>query len=86
MCVSCCVCVCVYTQNRTEARRVMQSRNPPHNCSQAFSKDGDQIFNNRFYSAEQSRANYLSGDVEDEIRCVLVCVKTMAGHISMAVA
>uniref|UniRef100_A0A4W6DDU1 Structural maintenance of chromosomes protein 6 n=1 Tax=Lates calcarifer TaxID=8187 RepID=A0A4W6DDU1_LATCA len=55
-------------KNRTEARRVMQGRNPPRNCTQAFSKEGDQIFNNRSYTAEQTRANYLSGDVEEEIR------------------
>nr|XP_046228256.1 structural maintenance of chromosomes protein 6-like isoform X2 [Scatophagus argus] len=55
-------------KNRTEARRVMQGRNPPQNCTQAFSKDGDQIFINRSYTAELSRAKYLSGDVEEEIR------------------
>ncbi|CAJ1078421.1 structural maintenance of chromosomes protein 6 [Xyrichtys novacula] len=55
-------------KNRTEARRVMQGKNPPQNCTQAFSKDGDQIFANRSYTAEQTRANYLSGDVEEEIR------------------
>lgn len=54
--------------DRTEARRVMQGRNPPQNCTQAFSKDGDQIFNNRSYTSDQTRANYLSGDVEEEIR------------------
>nr|XP_057912174.1 structural maintenance of chromosomes protein 6-like [Doryrhamphus excisus]XP_057912175.1 structural maintenance of chromosomes protein 6-like [Doryrhamphus excisus]XP_057912176.1 structural maintenance of chromosomes protein 6-like [Doryrhamphus excisus] len=55
-------------KNRTEARQVMQSRHPPPNCHQAFSKDGDQIFTDRSYTAEQTRANYLSGDVEEEIR------------------
>uniref|UniRef100_A0A3Q4MY90 Structural maintenance of chromosomes protein 6 n=1 Tax=Neolamprologus brichardi TaxID=32507 RepID=A0A3Q4MY90_NEOBR len=55
-------------KNRTEARRVMQSKSPPANCIHAFSKDGDQIFANRSYAAEQTRANYLSGDVEEEIR------------------
>ncbi|KAL3052488.1 hypothetical protein OYC64_005102 [Pagothenia borchgrevinki] len=55
-------------KNQTDARRVMQGGAPPRNCSQAFSKDGDQVFNNRSYSAEQTRANYLSGDVEEEIR------------------
>ncbi|XP_069552674.1 structural maintenance of chromosomes protein 6 [Brachyistius frenatus] len=55
-------------KNRTEARRVMQGPNPPAKCTQAFSKDGDQIFTNRNYTADQSRANYLSGDVEEEIR------------------
>uniref|UniRef100_A0A2I4D4M6 Structural maintenance of chromosomes protein 6 n=1 Tax=Austrofundulus limnaeus TaxID=52670 RepID=A0A2I4D4M6_AUSLI len=55
-------------KNRTVARGVMQGRNPPANCTQAFSKDGDQIFTNRNYSADQTRANFLSGDVEEEIR------------------
>uniref|UniRef100_A0A673AYD5 Structural maintenance of chromosomes protein 6 n=1 Tax=Sphaeramia orbicularis TaxID=375764 RepID=A0A673AYD5_9TELE len=55
-------------KNRTEARRLMQGKNPPHNCTSAFSKDGDQIFTNRTYTADQTRANYLSGDVEEEIR------------------
>uniref|UniRef100_A0A665WVQ6 Structural maintenance of chromosomes protein 6 n=1 Tax=Echeneis naucrates TaxID=173247 RepID=A0A665WVQ6_ECHNA len=59
-------------KNRTEARRVMQGRNPPPNCNHAFSKEGDQIFNNRSYTAEQTRANYFTGDVEEEIRCVSV--------------
>lgn len=55
-------------KNRTEARRVMQGGNPPQNCTQAFSKDGDQVYTNRTYSADQTRANFLSGDVEEEIR------------------
>lgn len=55
-------------KNRTEARSVMQGRNPPQNCTQAFSKDGDQIFANRNYTSELTRAHYLSGDVEEEIR------------------
>uniref|UniRef100_A0A7N8Y1I0 Structural maintenance of chromosomes protein 6 n=1 Tax=Mastacembelus armatus TaxID=205130 RepID=A0A7N8Y1I0_9TELE len=55
-------------KNRTEARRVMQHGNPPQNCTQAFSREGDQIFNNRNYTADQNRASYLSGDVEEEIR------------------
>ncbi|CAN9510891.1 unnamed protein product [Ophioblennius macclurei] len=57
-------------KNRTDARRVMQGGNAPKNCSQAYSKDGDQIFTHRSYTADQSRANYLSGDVEEEIRHV----------------
>ncbi|XP_041814270.1 structural maintenance of chromosomes protein 6 [Chelmon rostratus] len=55
-------------KNRAEARRVMQGRNCPRNCTQAFSKEGDQIFSNRSYAADQNRANCLSGDVEEEIR------------------
>lgn len=60
--------MCVCFQNRTEARRIMQGKNPPANCIQAFSKDGDQIFTNRNYTCDQTRPNYLSGDVEEEIR------------------
>ncbi|XP_019745400.1 structural maintenance of chromosomes protein 6 [Hippocampus comes] len=55
-------------KNRAEACRVMMSGHPPPNCYQAFSKDGDQVFTNRCYAAEQTRANCLSGDVEEEIR------------------
>ncbi|XP_047244065.1 structural maintenance of chromosomes protein 6-like isoform X2 [Girardinichthys multiradiatus] len=55
-------------KNRAEARRVMQGKNPPANCIQAFSVDGDQIYTNRNYSSDQTRPNYLSGDVEEEIR------------------
>lgn len=49
---------------------MMQGNNPPQNCTQAFSKEGDQIFTNRSYTADQTRANYLSKDVEEGIRCV----------------
>uniref|UniRef100_A0A7N8X877 Structural maintenance of chromosomes protein 6 n=1 Tax=Mastacembelus armatus TaxID=205130 RepID=A0A7N8X877_9TELE len=61
-------------KNRTEARRVMQHGNPPQNCTQAFSREGDQIFNNRNYTADQNRASYLSGDVEEEIRYVRLVI------------
>uniref|UniRef100_A0A668AI50 Structural maintenance of chromosomes protein 6 n=1 Tax=Myripristis murdjan TaxID=586833 RepID=A0A668AI50_9TELE len=57
-------------KNRTEARRVMQRGNPPRNCNQAFSVEGDQIFTNRTYTADQPRAKFLSSDIEEEIRCV----------------
>ncbi|RVE55821.1 hypothetical protein OJAV_G00229750 [Oryzias javanicus] len=55
-------------KNNVLAREVMLGKNPPRNCTQAFSKEGDQIFTNRVYSADQTRANCLSGDVEEEIR------------------
>ncbi|XP_041716300.1 structural maintenance of chromosomes protein 6-like [Coregonus clupeaformis] len=51
-----------------EARRVMQGRQPPRNCYQAFTKEGDQCYNNRYYSNDQRRCDYLSRDVEEEIR------------------
>uniref|UniRef100_A0A668A010 Structural maintenance of chromosomes protein 6 n=1 Tax=Myripristis murdjan TaxID=586833 RepID=A0A668A010_9TELE len=57
-------------KNRTEARRVMQRGNPPRNCNQAFSVEGDQIFTNRTYTADQPRAKFLSSDIEEEIRCL----------------
>ncbi|XP_072293423.1 structural maintenance of chromosomes protein 6 [Eucyclogobius newberryi] len=69
-------------KNRTEARRVMQGRSPPQNCSQAFSKDGDQIFPNRSYAADQTRANYLSGDVEEEIRHLQKELENQRGQVS----
>ncbi|XP_030200687.1 structural maintenance of chromosomes protein 6 isoform X2 [Gadus morhua] len=53
-------------KNAAEARAVMAK--PPRNCTQAFSVEGDQIFENRSWSAEQSRPNFLFGDVEEEIR------------------
>lgn len=52
----------------------MQGENPPQNCSVAFSKDGDQIFTNRSYAPEQTRANILSKDVEEGIRSVGMCI------------
>ncbi|KAM8846096.1 structural maintenance of chromosomes protein 6 isoform 1-T1 [Synchiropus picturatus] len=55
-------------KDRAEARTVMQQNRPPQNCSQAFSKEGDHIFPNRTYTSDQKRVNYLSGDVEEEIR------------------
>lgn len=48
----------------------MQQSSPPQNCNQAFSKEGDHIFTNRIYTADQTRAHYLSTDVEGGIRCV----------------
>lgn len=57
-------------QDNSVARRVMQCGNPPRNCREAFTRDGDQVYSNRYYSADYRRAQYLSGDVEAEIRCV----------------
>uniref|UniRef100_A0A8C7XFD9 Structural maintenance of chromosomes protein 6 n=1 Tax=Oryzias sinensis TaxID=183150 RepID=A0A8C7XFD9_9TELE len=60
-------------KNNTQARKVMLGKNPPRNCTQAFSKEGDQIYTNRVYSADQTRANCLSGDVEEEISLLCNC-------------
>ncbi|XP_018430907.1 PREDICTED: structural maintenance of chromosomes protein 6 [Nanorana parkeri] len=54
-------------KNNSEARDVMQRRQPPRNCREAFTADGDQVFKNRYYSSDFNRARYLSRDVEMEI-------------------
>ncbi|KAM3930475.1 structural maintenance of chromosomes protein 6 [Leptodactylus fuscus] len=54
-------------KSNTDARRVMQKENPPRNCKEAFTADGDQVYKNRYYSSEYNRARYLSRDVEGEI-------------------
>lgn len=55
-------------QNARDARRVMQGGHPPHNCREAFTREGDQVYYNRYYSSDQHRATYLSRDVEEDIR------------------
>ncbi|XP_023662740.2 structural maintenance of chromosomes protein 6 isoform X1 [Paramormyrops kingsleyae] len=55
-------------KSNQEARQVMQTGAPPVNCREAFTKDGDQVFFNRYYSCEYHRAQYLSRDVEEQIR------------------
>uniref|UniRef100_A0A671P4Z8 Structural maintenance of chromosomes protein 6 n=1 Tax=Sinocyclocheilus anshuiensis TaxID=1608454 RepID=A0A671P4Z8_9TELE len=55
-------------KNAKDARRVMQSEDRPRNCREAFTREGDQVYYNRYYSSEQNRALYLSRDVEEEIR------------------
>uniref|UniRef100_F7D883 Structural maintenance of chromosomes protein 6 n=1 Tax=Monodelphis domestica TaxID=13616 RepID=F7D883_MONDO len=49
------------------ARAVMQAQKPPKNCKEAFTADGDQVFERRYYSSERTRPRYLTGDVEKEI-------------------
>ncbi len=46
----------------------MQGVERPYNCREAFTREGDQVFSNRYYSSEQNRAQYLSRDVEEDIR------------------
>uniref|UniRef100_A0A673N176 Structural maintenance of chromosomes protein 6-like n=1 Tax=Sinocyclocheilus rhinocerous TaxID=307959 RepID=A0A673N176_9TELE len=55
-------------KNAKDARKVMQSVNRPRNCMEAFTREGDQVYYNRYYSSEQDRVHYLSKDVEEEIR------------------
>ncbi|ROJ13834.1 Structural maintenance of chromosomes protein 6 [Anabarilius grahami] len=54
-------------KNAAEARSVMQGGHPPPNCREAFTREGDQFYNNRYYSSEQNRVQYLT-NVEEEIR------------------
>ncbi|NXI69234.1 SMC6 protein, partial [Anseranas semipalmata] len=50
-----------------KAREVMQCKNPPKNCREAFTAEGDQVFERRYYSSDWLRPKYLSKDVEAEI-------------------
>ncbi|XP_056600380.1 structural maintenance of chromosomes protein 6-like [Triplophysa dalaica] len=63
-------------KNARDARRVMQGGHPPHNCREAFTREGDQVYNNRYYSSDQHRALYLSRDVEEDIRLLQSALET----------
>ncbi|NXC47786.1 SMC6 protein, partial [Penelope pileata] len=54
-------------KSSSKAREVMQSNNPPKNCREAFTAEGDQVFHRRYYSSDYLRPKYLSKDVEAEI-------------------
>ncbi|NWX20061.1 SMC6 protein, partial [Aegotheles bennettii] len=49
------------------AREVMQLNKPPPNCREAFTAEGDQVFERRYYSSDYVRPKFLSKDVEAEI-------------------
>ncbi|NXL18258.1 SMC6 protein, partial [Setophaga kirtlandii] len=49
------------------AREIMQCNRPPRNCREAFTADGDQVFERRYYSSSFVRPKFLSQDVEAEI-------------------
>ncbi|XP_051471915.1 structural maintenance of chromosomes protein 6 isoform X2 [Apus apus] len=50
-----------------KAREVMQCNRPPKNCREAFTAEGDQVFEKRYYSSFYVRPKFLSKDVEAEI-------------------
>ncbi|XP_068280542.1 structural maintenance of chromosomes protein 6 isoform X1 [Nyctibius grandis] len=50
-----------------KAREVMQLNRPPKNCREAFTAEGDQVFERRYYSSDYVRPKFLSKDVEAEI-------------------
>uniref|UniRef100_A0A663MP69 Structural maintenance of chromosomes 6 n=1 Tax=Athene cunicularia TaxID=194338 RepID=A0A663MP69_ATHCN len=66
-----------------KAREVMQLNRPPQNCREAFTAEGDQVFERRYYSSNYFRPKFLSKDIEAEIRlesCDVVFVKIALGH------
>ncbi|NXB80389.1 SMC6 protein, partial [Donacobius atricapilla] len=54
-------------KNSRRAREVMQCNRPPKNCKEAFTAEGDQVFERRYYSSNFVRPKFLSQDVEAEI-------------------
>ncbi|NXI09064.1 SMC6 protein, partial [Irena cyanogastra] len=54
-------------KNSRRAREVMQCNRPPRNCREAFTAEGDQVFERRYYSSSFVRPKFLSQDVEAEI-------------------
>ncbi|KAM5164061.1 structural maintenance of chromosomes protein 6 [Mantella aurantiaca] len=68
-------------KNSCEAREVMQKRQPPRNCREAFTAEGDQVFKNRYYSSDFFRARYLSRDVEVEIGHLEGEVRNLTSHL-----
>ncbi|NXI92131.1 SMC6 protein, partial [Psophia crepitans] len=50
-----------------KAREVMQFNRPPKNCREAFTAEGDQVFERRYYSSDYLRPKFLSKDVEADI-------------------
>ncbi|NXP78639.1 SMC6 protein, partial [Ramphastos sulfuratus] len=54
-------------KDSNKAREVMQRSQPPKNCKEAFTAEGDQVFERRYYSSNYLRPKFLSQDVEAEI-------------------
>ncbi|NXJ83163.1 SMC6 protein, partial [Trogon melanurus] len=50
-----------------KAREVMQFNQPPRNCREAFTAEGDQVFETQYYSCDVVRSKFLSTDAEAEI-------------------
>lgn len=60
--------------NMQDAMFVMQhSAKPPPRCSQAYTSDGDEVFEDRFYSnPREPVSRFLRADVADEIKWSIV--------------
>lgn len=48
----------------------MVMQQPPKNCREAFTGDGDQVFHTRYYSSDYTTPRFLNTDVEADIRLV----------------
>ncbi|KAK2489221.1 hypothetical protein MC885_018096 [Smutsia gigantea] len=68
-------------KNNSVARKVMQSKKPPRNCREAFTADGDQVFEERYYSSENKRPKFLSKDVDSEISDLEIEVENKMAQI-----
>ncbi|XP_056665597.1 structural maintenance of chromosomes protein 6-like [Monodelphis domestica] len=64
------------------ARTVMQVQEPPKNCREAFTADGDQVFERRYYSCDKSRPTYLI-DFEVEINHLEKVVENTVAQLSV---
>ncbi|XP_032068482.1 structural maintenance of chromosomes protein 6 isoform X1 [Thamnophis elegans] len=65
-----------------EARRVMQHNKPPKYCREAFTAEGDQVFEERYYSSENKGPRFLSRDVEADISNLEREVENRKTHLS----
>ncbi|NXV83908.1 SMC6 protein, partial [Atlantisia rogersi] len=65
-----------------KAREVMQSNRPPKNCREAFTAEGDQVFERRYYSSDYVRPKFLSKDVEADIRHLEKEIEKKKGEIT----
>ncbi|XP_025065793.1 structural maintenance of chromosomes protein 6-like isoform X1 [Alligator sinensis] len=70
-------------KNNRVARQVMQSNKPPKNCKEAFTAEGDQVFERRYYSSDNTRPKFLSKDVEAEISHVAKEIETQKARLSV---
>ncbi|XP_019392917.1 PREDICTED: structural maintenance of chromosomes protein 6-like isoform X2 [Crocodylus porosus] len=70
-------------KNNHVARQVMQSNKPPKNCREAFTAEGDQVFERRYYSSENSRPKFLSKDVDADISHVAKEIENQKTQLSV---
>ncbi|XP_070588951.1 structural maintenance of chromosomes protein 6 isoform X2 [Erythrolamprus reginae] len=68
-------------KNNYEARRVMQHSRPPRYCKEAFTADGDQVFEERYYSSENRGPRFLNRDVEADISNLEKEVESRKTHL-----